>query len=74
LHGQDALLSTVQMPAGCPVATMAIDGAENAAVIAAQIIALTDEGVFDRLVDYKQARYMRSLKDDEEIQELVKAM
>lgn len=74
MHGMDALLAMVQMPAGCPVATMAVDGAENAAVFAAQIVALTDEGVFDRLADYKQVRYMKMLKDDKEVQELVKAM
>lgn len=42
LEGLDALLSTVQMPAGVPVATVAIDGAENAAYLAAEILALTD--------------------------------
>ena len=43
LDGLDALLSTVQMPSGIPVATVAIDGAANAAILAAQIIALTDK-------------------------------
>ena len=45
LDGLDALLSTVQMPSGMPVATVAIDGAENAAILAAQILALTDENL-----------------------------
>lgn len=74
MHGQDALLAMVQMPAGCPVATMAVDGAENAAVFAAQIISLTDDVVNDRLGKYKQVRYMKMLNDDKEVQELVKAM
>jgi len=43
LDGLDALLATVQMPAGIPVATVAIDGAENAAILAAQILAVGDE-------------------------------
>ena len=49
LDGLDALLSTVQMPSGMPVATVAIDGAENAAILAAQMLALTDEGLAARL-------------------------
>ena len=43
LDGLDALLATVQMPAGIPVATVAIDGADNAAILAAQILALSDD-------------------------------
>jgi 5-(carboxyamino)imidazole ribonucleotide mutase len=49
LDGLDALLSTVQMPAGLPVATVAIDGAANAAILAAQIIALDDDELYARL-------------------------
>ena len=49
LDGLDALLSTVQMPSGMPVATVAIDGAENAAILAAQMLALTDEALAERL-------------------------
>ena len=45
LDGLDALLSTVQMPAGIPVATVAIDGAQNAALLAAEILAVTDETI-----------------------------
>ena len=44
LDGLDALLATVQMPCGIPVATVAIDGADNAAILAAQMLALSDEG------------------------------
>jgi len=54
LDGLDALLSTVQMPSGMPVATVAIDGAENAAILAAQIIALTDEDLARRLKDMRR--------------------
>ena len=49
LDGLDALLSTVQMPSGMPVATVAIDGAENAAILAAQMLALEDAALMDRL-------------------------
>lgn len=49
LDGLDSLLSTVQMPSGVPVATVAIDGAENAAILAAQILALNDIDLRDRL-------------------------
>lgn len=49
LDGLDALLSTVQMPSGIPVATVAIDGAANAAILAAQIIAVEDEELRERL-------------------------
>ena len=48
-NGMDALLSTVQMPSGMPVATVAIDGAENAAILAAQMLALTDDSLAERL-------------------------
>ena len=54
LDGIDALLSTVQMPSGIPVATVAINGAVNAALVAAQIIAVSDEALAARL-DAKRA-------------------
>jgi 5-(carboxyamino)imidazole ribonucleotide mutase len=55
LHGLDALLSTVQMPGGVPVATVAIGkaGAKNAGVLAARILALQDERLAKRLVEYR---------------------
>ena len=51
LDGLDALLATVQMPTGIPVATVAIDGAGNAALLAAQILALSDEALAQKLID-----------------------
>ncbi len=51
LGGLDALLATVQMPSGVPVATVAINGAANAAVLAAQILALSDPELAERLED-----------------------
>ena len=58
LEGMDSLLSIVQMPAGVPVATVAIDNAENAALLAAQIVALIRPHVRERLLEHK-----RTLKD-----------
>src|SRR5438105_11575728 len=53
LNGLDALLSIVQMPAGVPVATVAIGGGVNAGLLAVQILATCDSGLVQRLVDYK---------------------
>ena len=53
LNGLDALYSIVQMPPGVPVACVGIDNARNAAVLAAQILALSDEGIRGRLKEYK---------------------
>ncbi|MDR2140614.1 MAG: 5-(carboxyamino)imidazole ribonucleotide mutase [Deltaproteobacteria bacterium] len=55
LSGLDSLLSTVMMPAGVPVATVTLDGAKNAAVLAAQILALSDAPLAQRLLDYKNS-------------------
>ena len=55
LDGLDALLSTVQMPTGIPVATVAINGGGNAALIAAQILALSDEELAKRLEEKREA-------------------
>lgn len=52
--GFDALLSTVQMPKGVPVATVAIDGAENAAYLAIQMLALKDPSLHDKLIQFKK--------------------
>lgn len=53
MDGMDSLLSTVQMPKGIPVATVAIDGADNAAILAAQMLALSDEIIRQKLVRMK---------------------
>ena len=67
LDGLDALLSTVQMPSGMPVATVAIDGAVNAALLAAQMIALSDEALSCRLADYRAAQTAKVLEKDARI-------
>ncbi len=53
LNGQDSLLSIVQMPGGVPVATVAINGAKNAGILAAQILGTSDDSVMDRVQQYK---------------------
>lgn len=64
LDGLDALLSTVQMPSGVPVATVAVDGAENAALLAVQILAVSDAELSQKLTDYKiEMRKSVLLKD-----------
>ncbi|MDD4600672.1 N5-carboxyaminoimidazole ribonucleotide mutase [bioreactor metagenome] len=55
LNGLDALLSIVQMPSGIPVATMAVNGAKNAAIFAAQILAVSNVDLAQRLVEFRQA-------------------
>lgn len=72
LGGMDALLSTVQMPPGVPVASMAINGAVNAAIFAAQILALSDEELSSRLKADKAAMKESVLAADKEIQEKLK--
>jgi len=69
LSGVDALYSIVQMPSGVPVASMGIDGAANAALYAAQIIALGDEGVRARLEAWRRKRSEQSLADDAKARE-----
>ena len=64
LDGLDALLSTVQMPSGMPVATVAIDGAANAALLAAQIIALSDAALAGRLAALRAEQTRRVLEKD----------
>ena len=68
LDGLDALLSTVQMPSGMPVATVAIDGAANAALLAVQMLALSDEALAAKLVAYRRGLTEKVEKKDAEIQ------
>lgn len=64
LDGLDALLSTVQMPSGMPVATVAIDGATNAALLAAQILAVSDEALAGRFAAYRAAQTEKVMQKD----------
>lgn len=67
LGGMDALLSIVQMPAGIPVAAMAINGAKNAALFAAQILAVHDAGLADKLAAHRRTMAEEVEKKDERL-------
>jgi len=67
LQGLDALLSTCQMPPGVPVATVGLDNGTNAALLAAQIIAVSDEEVRSKLNDYRVAAAKKVFEADDEI-------
>ena len=67
--GLDALLSTVMMPPGVPVATVGVGAAVNAALLAVQILAVSDEGLAAKLAAYKQAAAEKVRKKDQAIQE-----
>ena len=67
LDGMDALLSTVQMPSGIPVATVAINGGANAALLAAQIIAVEDKELADKLDKMRKDAAEVVLKKDEDV-------
>jgi 5-(carboxyamino)imidazole ribonucleotide mutase len=63
----DALLSTAMMPPGIPVATVAIGGAENAGLLAAQMVALTDRKLAERVAAERQTRLRKVLEADAEV-------
>ena len=67
LDGIDALLAIVQMPPGIPVATVGINGAQNAAILAAQMLALSDQALARRLADYKEGLKKKIVKANEEL-------
>jgi 5-(carboxyamino)imidazole ribonucleotide mutase len=67
LDGMDALLSIVQMPAGIPVATMAIGGAVNAALMAVRVLALSDPALTGKLAEHRLALHAKAHAGDEEV-------
>ncbi len=67
LDGLDALLSTVQMPGGIPVATVAIDGAQNAALLAAEMLALSDDALAQKLEEMRVSQHDSVIKKDKAI-------
>lgn len=70
LDGLDALLSIVQMPPGIPVATVSVNGAQNAAILAVEMLALSDEAIAQRLADYKQGLKAKIEKANRDLSEL----
>lgn len=66
IDGWDSVLSILQMPAGVPVATVALDGAENAGILAAQILAVSDKALQNKIIEHKEGlkeKVIRSSKD-----------
>lgn len=71
LQGVDALYAMVQMPSGIPVATVAIDGAKNAALLAVQILSIKENRLRQQLIEYKRKMATEVKAKDEKIQKLV---
>ena len=69
MSGLDALLSSVQMPPGMPVAAVTIDRGDNAAILAVEILALSDPGLAKRLREYREGMKKKVRAQDREIQE-----
>jgi 5-(carboxyamino)imidazole ribonucleotide mutase len=74
MDGLDSLLSIVQMPSGIPVATVAIDGAANAGILAAQILALSDDDLSERLREFKIRMANEVMEKDKKLQEEVRSI
>lgn len=70
LGGMDSLLSIVQMPGGIPVATVAINGSENAALLAIQILALSDQDLAQKLLDHRKAQAEKVINDNQDLENL----
>lgn len=68
--GLDALLAIVQMPPGIPVATVGVNGALNAAVLASEILALTDNSIKDRVLGYKRSLTAKIVKANEDLKKV----
>ena len=69
MDGLDSLLSTVQMPGGIPVATVAINGAENAALLAAEILAVNDDNLYDKLAKLREDNKNKVLDKNKAIED-----
>jgi 5-(carboxyamino)imidazole ribonucleotide mutase len=67
IDGWDSVLSILQMPGGVPVATVALNGAKNAGILAAQIVGSSDAAVLERIVAYKESLKEKVLKGAEEV-------
>lgn len=69
IDGWDSIFSILQMPGGVPVATVALNGAKNAGILAAQIIGSSDEEVLNKIVLYKESLKNKVLKNSEQLKE-----
>jgi 5-(carboxyamino)imidazole ribonucleotide mutase len=70
LDGLDAMLSIIQMPPGIPVATVGVNGAQNAAILAAEMLALSDEALSAKLKTYKTGLKVKIVKANQELSEV----
>lgn len=70
LDGLDAMLSIIQMPPGIPVATMGVNGAQNAAILAVEMMALSDKNLDDKLAKYKEGLKEKIVKANSELAEI----
>lgn len=70
--GLDALLATVQMPSGIPVATVAVNGAKNAAILAVQMLSLSDDSLAEKLAEAKQKMIDGVAAKEEKLQQMIK--
>ena len=70
LDGLDAMLSIIQMPPGIPVATVGVNGAQNAAILAAEMLALSDAALAERLAAYKEGLKEKIIKANKELSEI----
>lgn len=67
IDGWDSVLSMLQMPSGVPVATVALDGAKNAGILAAQILATGDKVLLERIIQYKEQMKEKVYKASEKV-------
>ena len=67
IDGWDSVLSILQMPGGVPVATVALDGAQNAGILAAQIIASSDPDLLEKIIEFKESLKDKVIKGAEEL-------
>lgn len=70
LAGLDSLLSIVQMPSGIPVATVAIDGAKNAAILAAQILSVSNKDLQQKIINYKKQLHQQVIEKNENLKNI----
>lgn len=70
LDGLDAMLSIIQMPPGIPVATVGVNGAQNAAILAVEMLALSDENIAQKLADYKAGLKQKIVKANADLAEV----
>ena len=67
IDGWDSILSILQMPGGVPVATVALDGAQNAGILAAQIIASSNPDLLEKIIEFKESLKNKVIKGAEEL-------